>query len=65
MANRRGDFQFLSFAYPRQYYRFDYSLSSLTVQVAKDQACQYGREFLAGQYDHSLFATSSGNHGEV
>ena len=28
ISNRRGDFQFLSFAHPRQYYRFDYSLSS-------------------------------------
>ena len=60
-----GISKFLSFAYPRQYYRLDYSLSSPTIQVAENQTCQYGGEFLAGQYDHSLFATSSGNHGEV
>ena len=33
--------------------------------MAENQACQHGWEFLAGQYDHSLFAASSGNHGKV
>ena len=26
--------------------------------MAENQACQHGGEFLAGQYDHSLFAAS-------
>ena len=32
--------------------------------MVENQACQHGWEFLAGQYDHSLFASSSGNHGK-
>ena len=54
-SNRRGDFQFLSFAHPRQYYiGFDYSLSSLQFKMVGELGMSTWWEFPASQYDHSL-----------
>lgn len=40
-----GISSFFSFAHTRKYYRFDYFIFSLAVQVVAGTACQHGWEF--------------------
>ena len=52
--------QFLSFAHPRQYYRFNYFLLALQFKWLRTRHVNMVGEFLAGQYDHSLLPPAVG-----